>query len=751
MSNPFQILTKPVVVDPVCSMRVEPDRAAASYLLGDKRYWFCSLGCFVRFRAEPDRYLHPETWKAAPVAASEYTCPMHPEVTDTRASACPKCGMALEPVGAGAALDDANPELEDMRRRFRLSLWFTAPLFLIAMSDMVPGLMMLVERLGWLELALATPVVFWCGAPIFERAWASIVHRSPNMFTLIALGIVAAFGFSVVALFAPDLVAINVAHIAVPSPLYFEAAAVITTLVLLGQVLELRARGQTASAIKALVGLTPKKARLVVGAKEGEVALELVRPGDLLRVRPGEAVPVDGVVREGESAVDESMLTGEAIPVAKAAGAELTGGTVNGTGALLMEARRVGAETILAQIVKLVSEAQRSRAPVQRVADQVAAWFVPGVVLASLVTFVVWASLGHGLMGFVNAVAVLIIACPCALGLATPMSIMVGIGRGAQAGVLIKDAATLETLHGVQVLAIDKTGTLTEGKPRVVRFEGSVEALRLAASVEQASEHPLAGAVVAAAVERGLTLARPSDVQAVAGHGLAGVVEGRRVTIGNEGAGTEAEAARSSGATITFIAVDGVASGWMAIADPIKEAARPALEALRREGVEVVLLSGDHVTSAEAVARQLGIQRVFAGATPQRKAEVIRELQAGGRVKVAMAGDGINDTVALAAADAGIAMGTGTGAAIESAGVTLLRGDLKGIERAIRLSRETMKNIRQNLFFAFVYNFAGVPLAAGVLYPVFGWLLSPMIAAAAMMFSSLSVISNSLRLRKLDL
>ena len=720
-------------------MKVEPEKAAASYMYEGNTYWFCSVGCFARFRAEPDRYLHPGTWKAPAVVATEYRCPMDPEVTDTKPSACPKCGMALEPVGAGAALELGNPELDDMSRRFRLSLWFSVPLFLMGMSDVLPGVSMPMW-LGWVELVLAIPVVFWCGAPIFARGWASIVNASPNMFTLIAIGVTASFGFSVVALLAPHVFG----HFS-----YFEAAAVITTLVLLGQVLELRARGQTASAIKALVGLAPKKARLVVGAKEGEIALELVRPGDLLRVRPGEAVPVDGVVREGSSALDESMLTGEAIPVSKGVGAELTGGTVNGSGALLMEARRVGSETILAQIVRMVSDAQRSRAPVQRVADRVAAWFVPGVVLASVVTFVVWMSMGQPLVGFVNAVAVLIIACPCALGLATPMSIMVGIGRGAQAGVLIKDAAALETLHNVTVLAIDKTGTLTEGKPRVVTVECSDDTLRLAASVEQASEHPLAGAVVAAASQRGLVLAAVKDVQAVAGQGVSGLVEGRLVAVGNQGEG--GDAARATGATVAFIAIDGVASGWLAIADPLKETARPAVEALRREGVEVVLLSGDHQASAEAIGRQLGITRVIGGATPQRKAEVIRELQSGGRVRVAMAGDGINDTVALAAADAGIAMGTGTGAAIESAGVTLLRGDLKGIERAIRLSRETMKNIRQNLFFAFIYNFAGVPLAAGVLHPVFGWVLSPMVAAAAMMFSSLSVISNSLRLRKLDL
>ena len=727
-------------------MKVEPGRAAASYKHNCTNYHFCSLGCFARFRADPDRYLHPESWHAAPVEATEYVCPMHPEVTSTHPAACPKCGMALEPVNPGLA-DESNPELDDMNRRFRMSLWFTVPLFLIAMSEMVPGMAM-TAWIGWVELALAIPVVTWCGAPIFERAWASVLNRSPNMFTLIGLGIAASFLFSVIALLIPSLVT------AVHS-LYFEAAAVITTLVLLGQVLELRARGQTASAIKALVGLAPKNARLVVGTQEGEVPLELIRPGDILRIRPGEAVPVDGIVREGESAVDESMLTGEPIPVSKIPGAELTGGTVNGTGSLLMEARRVGSETLLAQIVKLVSEAQRSRAPVQRVADQVAAWFVPAVVLAAIATFVVWGFLDHWMLGFVNAVAVLIIACPCALGLATPMSIMVGIGRGAQAGVLIKDAATLETLHDVNVLVIDKTGTLTEGRPRVTQLEASLDALRLAASIEQASEHPLAAAVVAAATERGLTLAQPQDVRAVAGQGLLGTVEGHAITIGNETligttASTAAQEARATGATISFIGIDGAPAGWFAIADPVKASAKGALENLKKQGIEVVLLSGDHATSAEAVARQLGLSKVIAGATPQHKAEVIRELQGKGK-KVAMAGDGINDAPALAAADAGIAMGTGTGAAIESAGVTLLNGDLRGIERAIRLSRETMKNIRQNLFFAFVYNFAGVPLAAGVLYPVFGWLLSPMIAAAAMMFSSVSVIANSLRLRKLDL
>jgi P-type Cu+ transporter len=748
VANPFQVLSKPQVTDPVCSMKVDPDRAAASLSLDGKPYSFCSLGCFVRFRAEPDRYLHPETYQAPKTVAAEYTCPMHPEVRDTKPSTCPKCGMALEPVGAGAAGADGNPELDDMSRRFRVSLWFTIPLFLLAMSDMLPGVT-LRPWMMWIEFALALPVVLWCGAPIFERGWASIVHRSPNMFTLIAAGTAAAFLFSLFALIFPHAMPQEFHHDGGMPPSYFEAAAVIMTLVLLGQVLELRARGQTASAIRALVGLTPKKAHLVITSsktgvvKEGDVAIELIRPGDVLRVRPGEAIPLDGVVKEGESAVNESMLTGEPIPVAKAAGNEVTGGTINGSGAFLMEARRVGSETLLAQIVKLVSDAQRSRAPVQRIADSVAAYFVPAVVVASIATFITWAAFGRWNLAFVNAVAVLIIACPCALGLATPMSIMVGMGRGAQAGVLIKDAATLEILHNVTTLAIDKTGTLTEGKPRVVEVHAADEAVRLAASIEHASEHPLAAAIAAAT---SAPLYPASDVRAIPGSGITGVADGKTITVSNQGSAAPANAA----ATLAFITIDGAPAGWLAITDPIRETAAPALKALKNAGIDVVLLSGDRQSAVQAVASQLGITEFHAGATPQKKAEIILGMKASG-ARVAMAGDGINDAPALAVADAGIAMGTGTGAAIESAGVTLLRGDLKGIEQAIRLSRETMKNIRQNLFFAFVYNLAGVPLAAGVLYPFFGLLLSPMIAAAAMMFSSVSVIGNALRLRRLKL
>lgn len=750
MTNPFQILNKPLAVDPVCQMKVDPAKAAASYEHEGKRHSFCSLGCFARFRAQPDRYLHPETWTEPPVAASEYTCPMHPEVTDTRASACPNCGMALEPVGAdAAALEESNPELDDMSRRFRLSLWFTIPLFLVAMAEMLPGVMF-PSWTGWIQLLLAAPVLFWCGAPIFERGWASILHRSPNMFTLIAMGCAASFGFSLVALAAPH----TLPHSGGMPPLYFEAASVIVSLVLLGQVLELKARGQTASAIRALVGLAPKKARLVIGAKESDVPLELIRPGDLLRVRPGEAVPVDGIVREGQPSLDESMLTGEPMPVDKPAGTSVTAGTVNGPAAFLMEAQRVGGDTILAHIIRLVSDAQRSRAPVQRIADKVAAWFVPAVVASSALTLAIWWWLGNPLSGFVNAVSVLIIACPCALGLATPMSIMVGIGRGAQSGILIKDAATLETLHAIDTLIVDKTGTLTEGKPKVIDLGGSLEGLRLAASIEQSSEHPLAAAIVAAAHDRGLTLAKADEVRAIPGQGLAGRVEDHDLVIGNESLLGElpedAQAARERGLTLAVWSIDGAIDGWCAIGDPVRDSAAPALAALRAEGVHLVLASGDHEASVRAVAAKLGIEELSAGATPQSKAQLVRKLQSEGK-RVAMAGDGINDAPALAAADTGIAMGSGTGAAIDTASVTLLRGDLAGIEKAIRLSRATMSNIRQNLFFAFVYNFAGVPLAAGVLYPVFGLLLSPMIAAAAMMFSSVSVISNALRLRAIKL
>jgi Cu+-exporting ATPase len=735
-------------------MKVDPSKAAAKYQHGGKTFHFCSLGCFVRFRNEPLRYLDPDNYKAAPVAAKEYTCPMHPEVVDTKPSACPLCGMALEPLTASLdAADESNPELDDMWKRFRISLWFSVPLFFIGMSDLLPfvpkGIWM-----GWAGLVLATPVVFWCGWPVLERGWASIQHRSPNMFTLIAIGVAAAYLFSVFAVGMPD--ALPHQHSGMP-PVYFEAAGVIITLVLLGQVLELRARGQTASAIKALLGLTPKNARLVFGRNEGDIPLELVRPGDLLRIRDGEKVPVDGVVTQGSSAVDESMITGEPVPVAKSPGEPLTAGTLNGSGALLMEARRVGNDTLLAQIVRMVSEAQRSRAPIQRLADVVASYFVPAVVLTAAATFVIWfmwgpePRLSHAI---VNAVAVLIIACPCALGLATPMSIMVGTGRGAQSGILIKDAASLETLHWVDTLVFDKTGTLTAGKPAVVSFEGDREALVLAASVERASGHPLAAAVVNAC--EGRTIPEASDVTSEPGKGVTGTVDGRRVTVGNQTLVPSGRFAalvgtmQSEGKTVSAVSVDGETVAILAFADPVKPSAGQAIADLRAAGIRLILLTGDNEHSAKSVACPLGISEIIAGVLPTGKGEAIRRLKAEGR-RVAMAGDGINDAPALAEAHVGIAMGTGTDVAIHSAGITLLSGDLSAITQAIRLSRETMRNIRQNLFFAFFYNLLGVPVAAGILYPAFGLLLSPMLAALAMTFSSVTVISNALRLRSIRL
>ena len=733
-------------------MKVDPTAAAAKYSHDGKTYHFCSLGCFARFRNEPLRYIDPDNYKAAPVAAKEYTCPMHPEVVDTKPSACPLCGMALEPLTV--SLDEGpDPELEDMTRRFRVSLWFAIPLFLIGMSDLffTPG-----SWMAWAGLILATPIVFWCGKPVLERGWASVVNRSPNMFTLIAIGVAAAYLFSLAVLLVPQLLPHTMGHGGMPH-VYFEAAGVIISLVLLGQVLELRARGQTASAIKALLGLAPKNARLVVGKKEGDVPLELIRPGDLLRVREGEKVPVDGLVREGTSAIDESMISGEPVPVAKAIGDALTAGTINGSGALLMEAQRVGNQTLLAQIVKLVSEAQRSRAPIQRLADAVSAWFVPLVVLSALASFAAWYVWGPEPKlnyAFVNAVAVLIIACPCALGLATPMSIMVGTGRGAQSGILIRDAQSLETLHSIDTLVIDKTGTLTEGKPVVTDVSGDRSALRLAASLERASGHPLAAAVVAAAGTADLPQA--TQIEVVAGQGVKGTVNGTLVAVGNESLvpawrfAEEAKQRQSEGKTVSFIGVNGETVAMIALTDPLKESAAAAIAALRGEGIRIVLLSGDSEKAANSVAAKLGIAEVIAGVLPAGKADVIRRLKAEGR-RVAMAGDGINDAPALAEAHVGIAMGTGTDVAIESAGVTLLKGDLSGLMKAIRLSRETMRNIRQNLFFAFFYNLLGVPVAAGVLYPAFGLLLSPMLAAAAMTFSSVTVISNALRLRGLKL
>jgi len=710
---------------------------------------------------------------ASAPAQAEYTCPMHPEIVRPGPGSCPICGMALEPVVAAAG-EERNPELEDMRRRFWVSVALALPLLLLSMSEMLPGApvqhALSPRPITWIQLVLSTPVVLWGGWPFFQRGWASLVNRHLNMFTLIAVGVGIAYGYSLVAALFPGLFPPSFRGHGGEVAVYFEPAAVITTLVLLGQVLELTARSRTSGAIKALLGLAPKTARRVRDdGTEEDVPLDAVTVEDRLRVRPGEKVPVDGVVLEGSSSVDESMVTGEPIPVQKGAGAKVTGATLNGTGALLIRAERVGADTLLAQIVRMVAEAQRSRAPIQRLADVVAAYFVPAVVAVAAVTFAVWALAGpeprmtHAL---VNAVAVLIIACPCALGLATPMSIMVGTGRGATAGVLIKNAEALEVLEKVDTLVVDKTGTLTEGKPRLVTVEpaeGLAEGdlLRLAAGLERASEHPLAAAIIAGATERGLGLEEVKDFESLTGKGAVGRVGARKVAVGNRRLLEElavdpgplaarAEALRADGQTVMFVVVDGRPAGLLGVADPVKASTLEALELLRREGVQVVMLTGDSRTTAEAVARKLGIDQVEAEVLPEQKNQVVERLKAAGHT-VAMAGDGINDAPALAAAHVGIAMGTGTDVAMESAGVTLVRGDLRGIARARRLSRATMRNIRQNLFFAFVYNVLGVPVAAGALYPFFGLLLSPMIASAAMSFSSVSVVGNALRLRRLAL
>ncbi len=802
--------------DPVCGMDVNPATAAASLGHEGATYYFCSAHCRQKFAADPSRYLKsvldldtpaapsapaaagtayvcpmcPEVRESEPVPCPScgmalepetpllptktvYTCPMHPEVEQEGPGTCPECGMALEP--RTITLEEApNPELLDMTRRFWISVVLTAPLMVVAMGEMLPGFSFLHQfsprALAWFQFALATPVVLWAGRPFFERGWASIVNRALNMFTLIAIGTGTAYLYSLVAVIAPGLFPASFRSAEGTVAVYFEAAAVITTLVLLGQVLELRARSRTSSAIKALLGLAPKTARLVRDdGSEVDVPLEHVAPGDRLRVRPGEKVPVDGVVLDGSSSLDESMISGEPIPVEKVPGATVTGGTVNGTGTFLMRAERVGRETLLARIVQMVSEAQRSRAPIQRLADVVAGYFVPAVILASVATFIAWAVLGPEprlALALVNAVAVLIIACPCALGLATPMSIMVGTGRGATAGVLIKNAEALEILEKVDTVVVDKTGTLTEGKPHlasVVIHEGRKEneILQLAASVERGSEHPLAAAILAGAKKRELELSEVTEFEARIGKGVKGKVEGHTVLLGTVAllqeevvnAGPlllQAEALRSDGQTVLFVAVDGVLAGLLGVADPIKESTPEAIAELHREGIRLVMLTGDNRTTAEAVARRLGLDEVEAEVLPEQKAEVVKRLQAQGRV-VAMAGDGINDAPALAQAEVGIAMGTGTDVAVESAGVTLVQGDLRGIAKARRLSRATMSNIRQNLFFAFVYNSLGVPVAAGVLYPWFGLLLSPMLAAAAMTFSSVSVITNALRLRKLEL
>jgi P-type Cu+ transporter len=810
------------VTDPVCGMAVSPDTAAGFHEHNGETYYFCSTHCLTKFREDPEQFIkkssgvttlvatknEPQGARAQPVQT--YTCPMHPEVRQEKPGSCPKCGMALEPVSVtppkqkieytcpmhpqivrdapgncpicGMPLEprtvslsqEENPELVDMLRRFWVSAVLALPLFAIGMSEFIPGapLARLVPMSGvnWIELALATPVVLWGGWPFFVRAWESVVNRSPNMFTLIGLGVSVAYVFSLIATLWPQILPVTFRDQMGNVPVYFEAAAVITTLVLLGQVLELKARSQTSAAIKALLGLAPKTARRVAAdGREQDVPLDQVQVGDLLRVRPGEKIPVDGVITEGLSAIDESMVTGEPIPVEKRSGDRVIGATVNGTGTFVMRAERVGAETLLSQIVQMVSEAQRSRAPIQKLADVVAAYFVPIVIGIAVITFIVWGiwgpdpRLAHGL---VNAVAVLIIACPCALGLATPMSIMVATGKAAQLGVLFKNAEAIEVMRKVNTLIVDKTGTLTEGKPRlttVVAASGTDEKLllRIAGTLERGSEHPLAAAIVTGAEERGIELSKTGLFESITGKGVKGEVDGHQVALGNQALVSElqidagplaanAENLRGDGQTVMFVIIDGKVAGLIGVADPIKETTPEALKQLHEEGIRIVMVTGDSGTTANAVAKKLGLDEVVAEVLPNQKVEVVKRFQSEGRI-VAMAGDGINDAPALAQADVGIAMGTGTDVAMKSAGVTLVKGDLRGIVRARFLSRLTMSNIKQNLFFAFVYNSIGVPIAAGILYPFFGVLLSPMIAAAAMSFSSVSVIGNALRLRRVSL
>jgi heavy metal translocating P-type ATPase len=759
--------------DPVCGMTVDPAVTSHHVSHGGREYYFCSAGCRAKFAADPERYLSGSNESAAAAQPGAiWTCPMHPQIRQDHPGPCPICGMALEPEVVTA---DTGPsaELLDMSRRFWIALALTVPIFVLEMGGhLFPALHGLIsERIsGWLQFALATPVVIWAGWPFFERGWASVRTRNLNMFSLIAMGTGVAWAYSVVATLAPGIFPAAFRMMDGTVAIYFEAAAVITVLVLLGQVLELRARERTSGAIKALLNLAPKTARRIMAdGNDEEVAIDLIAVGDRLRVRPGEKVPVDAIVEEGRSSIDESMVTGESMPVTKTVAANVVAGTVNQTGSLIVRADKVGRDTMLARIVQMVADAQRSRAPIQRMADKVAGWFVPAVLGIALLSFASWAiwgpepRLAHGL---VAAVAVLIIACPCALGLATPMSIMVGIGRGAGLGVLIKNAEALERMEKVDTIVVDKTGTLTEGRPSVtaiVAVDGFSEddILRLAAAVERASEHPLALAIVAAAKLRQLDIPEVSDFDSPTGKGAVGTVGGKRIFLGagaylNENgidvstAATQADDMRADGATAIFAAVDGRVAGILAIADPIKATTAEALAALRKEGISVVMLTGDNRTTAQAVARKLGIDAVEAEVLPDQKSAVVLRLQREGRV-VAMAGDGVNDAPALAAADVGIAMGSGTDVAIESAGVTLLKGDLNGILRARRLSEATMANIRQNLFFAFIYNAAGVPIAAGLLYPVFGILLSPIIAAAAMALSSVSVVTNALRLNRVAL
>lgn len=804
---------KTAAKDPVCGMEVSTTGSAGSTSFKGNTYYFCSQGCLEKFQANPEKYLnsgHNQVAdpKSTAEGQAEYTCPMHPEVTQTTPGTCPKCGMALEPTEivppasqtqytcpmhpeiirsepgncpiCGMALEpkqvtvtETNPELVDMSRRFWISVVLSLPLLALMVSDLL--LSMPLQHLlsgtvrAWIELLLATPVVLWCGFPFFERAWQSLVHRSPNMFTLIGLGTASAYLYSLIATVAPGIFPASFRSAGGEIGLYFEPAAVIIALVLLGQVMELRARSQTNSAIRALLGLAPKLARRIdETGSEMDVPLEQVQLGDHLRVRPGEKVPVDGVVLEGRSSVDESMITGESIPVEKDSGARLTAGTVNGTGGLVMRAERVGKDTLLSQIVRMVSEAQRSRAPIQRLADRVSSYFVPAVILVAVITFIAWFSLGpqprfaHAL---VNAVAVLIVACPCALGLATPMAVMVGTGRGAHAGVLIRNAEALETFRKVNTLIVDKTGTLTEGKPQVsaiVALPGFREAeiLSWVGSIERSSEHPLGAAILNEAVDRGIQLVDAQEFESVTGKGVLGKVAGKSIAVGSaallqtKSVDTaplieRAETLRQDGQTVMFVAVGGKPAGLVAVSDPIKASTRDVIGELKRAGLNIIMLTGDNRTTAQAVASKLGIA-FEADVLPERKAEVVKAHQRRGEV-VAMAGDGVNDAPALAQADVGIAMGSGTDVAMEAGGITLLHGDLRAILRARHLSIATMRNIRQNLFFAFVYNAIGVPIAAGVLFPFFGLLLNPMIAAAAMSFSSVSVITNALRLRAVKL
>ena len=765
--------TSGTVKDSVCGMDVDPETAKHTADHDGSTHYFCSAGCKDKFSKDPEKYLNPEKKEATDKNDTRiYTCPMHPEIEQAGPGSCPKCGMALEPLDGDDGGEEDTSELDDMRRRFWVSLALTLPIFVIAMGEMVPPLEHLLSQpwLKWVQLALATPVVLWGGAVFFQRGWQSVVHRSLNMFTLIALGTGVAYVYSVVATLFPHLFPESFQGHNGQVALYFESAAVIITLVLVGQVLELKARRQTAGAIRALLELAPREARRInENGDEEDVPVDDLQQGDRLRVRPGERVPVDGVVMEGESSIDESMITGEPMAVKKGVDDEVTGGTVNSKGSFIMRADRVGADTTLSQIVDMVKQAQRSRAPIQKVADTVAGYFVPAVIATSIVTFIIWLLVGPSpaiAYALVNAIAVLIIACPCALGLATPISIMVGTGRGAQAGVLLRNAEALEAMERVDVLVVDKTGTLTEGKPRVVSLSAQgdfseEDLLRFAGALEKGSEHPLAAAVLAECKERDISLPDAQDFDSVTGQGVKGQVDGKALFLGNGALldsqniehahlSEEAESLRAKAQTVVLLAVDGKAAGLLGIADPIKESTPDALKALREEGLRIIMLTGDSETTAQAVAKELGIDEVHAGVMPEDKLAHVKSLQSEG-LKVAMAGDGTNDAPALAQAEVGIAMGTGTDVAMESAAITLVKGNLAGIARARHLSRATMRNIRQNLFFAFAYNTIGVPIAAGLLYPFFGILLSPMIAAAAMSLSSVSVVGNALRLRGLKL